>query len=362
MNPTIHSQAPQHTDAAKTMPPIIPFEFDPCSSEFETEHLKYDPADKGEYVSWPAANVKLFVPPHDYHLHPSDLQKSNPNYFRMYGAKGFLAGSYAEILVSEVPVFMALKMGGIEVSFGRASPLAAYIFDYVHRSKYFGAWDSIHSARIIGVTVDNAEASFLNACMQYQDKTGFIPEPAAMDDSFLYEEEPEEQNPVTLLLGPIVKDLDPLRFYYFGLSQADNASACIYFYRTLEYFSFLINQSKLTKLRHDYMMSEAEFAKRVHEVLFKEEKGPLLQIINNICDQSDLQKALDYGIITSKQSGLLGESIYSFRNSIVHGKFSYGYALQSGSILDDDAQLPKWRALLQGLARKAVTTYGSTLI
>ncbi len=257
---------------------------------------------------------------------------------------------------------MSLKMGNMEVSFGQASPFAAYVFDYIHRPKYFGSWDVIHTARMTGVAVDNVEAAFLNACIQYHERTGDLPSPFAMDDGFLWDEEQDAPEPVSLSLGPIIKDLDPLRFYHFGIAQADNAAACIYFYRTLEYFSFLTNQTKLTKLRHDGTVSEAEFAKRVMDVVFKDEKGPLLHLVNLISDTVILNKAVEDNIIQASSSGALGEAIYAFRNSIVHGKFSYGYTLQSGSVLDDDAHLPKWRHLLQTLARKAITRFGSTLI
>ncbi|GJE81981.1 hypothetical protein [Methylorubrum thiocyanatum] len=344
------------------MPPIIPFEFDPDSSNYETDHLTYDAVQNGQYVSWPPGHVRLFVPPHEYYPTPSELEQANPTYFQMFGAKGFMAGSYAEILIGQVPTFISLKMGNMEVSFGQASPLAAYVFEYVHRAKYFGAWDTIHTARMLGVTAENVEAAFLNASIQYHERTGTLPSPYAMDDEFLWAEEPDAPEPVSLSLGPIVKDLDPLRFFHFGIAQSNNAAACIYFYRTLEYFSFLMNQNKLTKLRHDGTISEADFAKRVLDVVFRDEKGPLLQLVNMITDASILQKSIDDNLIHTKTPGALGEAIYTFRNSIVHGKFSYGYTLQSGSVFDDDAQLPKWRYLLQTLARKAIAAFGSTLI
>lgn len=344
------------------MKPIIPFEFEPCSSEFATDHLIYNLSDTGKHVSWPPAHVKIFAPPHDYYPLPEDLEAANPDYFRMYGAKGFVAGSYAEILVNGISGFASFNMGGIEVSFGRASPLAAYIFDYVHRAKYFGAWYEINLARIIGIDTHSVEAAFINACMHYHDRAGSLPQPWAMDDSFIWEEESEDQGAVTSSLGPIVKDLDPLRFYYFGVAQKDDVSACIYFYKTLEYFSFLMNQAKLTKIRNDGTISEADFAKRILDIVFKDEKGPILQMIDKISESEDMSEAFNSKLIINNNICSLGEAIYSFRNSIVHGKFSYRYNLQSGSVFDEGEHLSAWRAVLKKLAWKALAKYGSRLI
>jgi hypothetical protein len=73
-----------------------------------------------------------------------------------------------------------------------------------------------------------------------------------------------------------------------------------------------------------------------------------------------LATAVSDGLIAKNAApNTLCEVLYGFRNSIVHGKFSYGYTLQSGSVLDEDPQLPRWKTLLRSLARRALDQYGS---
>jgi hypothetical protein len=157
-------------------------------------------------------------------------------------------------------------------------------------------------------------------------------------------------------------DIDPIRFYYQGLSQTDTVAACIYFYRVLEYYSFLHNRKLMQRLRHDGSISEEEFAKQVLQIITKEEKGPLLQLVNAIADSESLDQAVATGLIKSSSSSLLGESIYAFRNSIVHGKLSYGHALHSTSVFLEDVSISAWRTILKRMAKRTIVSYGKKLI
>jgi hypothetical protein len=130
----------------------------------------------------------------------------------------------------------------------------------------------------------------------------------------------------------------------------------------LEYYSFLTNKKQITQLRHDTALSENDFAKRILDLISKDEKGPLLKLINLSGDATVAQQAFAAGFIQNENIGLLGEAIYAFRNSIVHGKNSHGYDLQSTSILADNPSLPVWRALLQALAKKVMHSFGSKLV
>jgi hypothetical protein len=80
-------------------------------------------------------------------------------------------------------------------------------------------------------------------------------------------------------LCPLVTNLDPLRFYYNGMAQVDNVAACIYFYRTLEYFSFFTNATEMNRLRHDPNLSDADFSSRLLDLVSRDEKGPIFRLI-----------------------------------------------------------------------------------
>lgn len=87
-----------------------------------------------------------------------------------------------------------------------------------------------------------------------------------------------------------------------------------------------------------------------------------MKLINLIADQSSLSEAVTAKVIEDPDRRKLGEAIYSFRNSIVHGKYGSNYALHSGSVLSDSPQMISWRRLLRSLALKAFGSYGSKFV
>jgi hypothetical protein len=344
------------------MQPTIPFEFSPGASEYEQHHLEYKELTEGQSVSWGLAGISINVPPHEYWPDHRDIEQANGGFVKFHGLTGFSAGSYHEFFVGELPGCMGFRMGKIEVSFGTASPLIAYLFGGDHRSKYFGTWEEIATARIVGATLDEAEIAFLNAAIRYRDALGVLPIIWAMDDGFMVDEEAEPHEASVLIQAPSIGEIDPVRFFYHGLSQSDGAAACIYFYRVLEYYSFLTNKKQMHKLRNDTSVSEEDFAKQILQLITKDEKGPFLQLINSLADEDTLKHSVAAKLIKSPTPSLLGEAIYAFRNSIVHGKTSYGYALQSTSVLVEDNSLSLWRVILRSLASRAMEQYGSRLL
>jgi hypothetical protein len=344
------------------MKPTIPFEFDPGASEFEEHHLQYKDVPDGQLVSWPMAGLAIHVPKHKWSPDHDDIEKANGGTVKFHGLTGFSVGSYHEFLVGELPGNMGFRMGKLEVTFGEASPLMAYLFSGYHREKYFGLWEHITTARIVGAANEEAEIAFLNAAIRYRETLGVVPRIWAMDEAFLFDGEVDAHQANVLEQAPPIREIDPVRFFYHGVSQSDAAAACIYFYRVLEYYSFLSNKKQMHKIRNDASISEDEFAKQVLQLITKEEKGPFLQLINSIADDESLKHAVAANLIKSATHSLLGEAIYAFRNSIVHGKTSYGYTLQSTSVFVEDNSLSVWRAILRSLASRAMSHYGSKLL
>jgi hypothetical protein len=115
----------------------------------------------------------------------------------------------------------------------------------------------------------------------------------------------------------------------------------------------------MRRLRHDGSISDADFSKKILELVTKDEKGPIFKLIASLADDRLLAAAVVDGLIESPVNHVLAAEVYGLRNSIVHGKFSYGYSLQAGSVLDKDLVMPRWRGLLHKLARRALDQYGS---
>jgi hypothetical protein len=344
------------------MAPVIPFRFSPPASEFEEYHLEFKNSASGQLVTWPIAGVTLLVPPNESYPSFGEIEKANGSLVKFHGLRGYSVGLYHEFLVGELPGHVGFKMGKIEATFGEATPLMAYLFDGLHREKYFGGWECISTVRIIGADQEEVELAVINAAIQYSEAFGLVPRLFDMDEDALFADEVEAKDASLVAQPPAIRDIEPLRFYYFGLSQADEAAACIYFYRVLEYYSFLANKKQMTQLRHNASLSEDDFAKQVLQLITKDEKGPFFRLVQAVANKEFLEKAVAVGVIKNGESQLLAEAIYALRNSIVHGKYSYGYSLHSTSIVDEENTLSQWRVVLRALAKQTIDSIGNRLM
>lgn len=339
------------------MDPIVPYVFE--STRDDESHLVWEESAGGHVVSWPVIGERIFIPS-EISSHLEDLTSENNRKFKYYGQFGFTLGKYSEFMISMPHEnYCGFKMAGVEASFGDATPLAVLIFDPFHREKWFGPWDTIRSLRIVGVAAEEVEAAFINAMTAYEEKFGILPDLFPIDPDLILGSEESEHEEKIYVSPPMVVNLEPLRFYYNGMVQVDDVAACIYFYRVLEYFSFFSNASEVSRLRHDTNLSDADFSRRLLDLVSRDEKGPIFKLISTLADRAILESATSEGLIPNPVTNLLCEALYSFRNSIVHGKFSYGYSLLSNSILVEDPLVPKWKALLRKSARLALDRYGT---
>jgi hypothetical protein len=336
--------------------PSIPFDFDPSPSDYETAHLEYGNDGTSKFVNWPLIGVRISVADHGAYPDLQKLEELNRGTFKNWDSFGYTLGTYHEFFCDVLPAHAGFRFGSVEVTFGTVTPLAVYLYDNFHDDHYFDAWDHLSSARIIGCPSEDAEALFVNGALHYQNRFNVLPEPMRMiTPEHLEIDETGDQ---MLRQAPATIDQHPLRFHYNGLAQTDDAAACIYFYRVLEYYAFLRNQQKISQLRHDHHMADDDFTRSILDLVFREEKGPVLQLINSIADEGILAVAQESKLISGKDSSQLGMRIYDFRNSIVHGKQSYGYVLSSAPILSTDVLASRWRSVLRQLSEKALQTLG----
>ncbi|MBY8828937.1 hypothetical protein [Hephaestia mangrovi] len=340
------------------MQPTIPFEFSPSALDVE-EHLIYKPLEGGVQVSWPLVGAKFKQREKSKEIGLLEgLELDNP-LFKMHGYSGFSVGSYHEFVVGDLGPCWGYKMGRVEVTIGAATPLAAYVFDPFYREKWFGDWDLLQSIRIIGAAMEDAELAYANAAIRYAEQ--FHRTPRLMDFGdldFLWSEEEEAPEPDITVGPPMISQIEPLRFFLSGSSNPDATSRCIAFYRVIEYFSFFANQKDFSQLRHDQNVSDGVFVKKVVELVTKDEKGPILKLVNLLADGELIARAAERGLLGENGSANLGEELYKFRNSIVHGKQSFGYELFSPSLFHDDTSSDKWQGILRELAHAALQAYG----
>lgn len=343
--------------------PTVPFFFDPAVETEEDPRLVYSPATGGRKVAWPAVGLSFFLPERKYWAYLSDIVEENNGLVLAHGHRGYSIGQYHEFFLRRWNgSAAAYKMGEIEATIGTATPFAATIFQGHHRDKYFGGWSDIWTLRLLGVRPEDLEAALLNALTLHAHEQGELLQMFEMDDS-LYddprEEEDIEEGDEIMSAAPIVTDIEPLRFYYAGLAQDDAVAACIYFYRVIEFYSFMSHETSIRRLRHDGNLTDHEFSRKILDLVTRDEKGPIFRLIAAVADKDLLEKAKAAGLIQNALPNVLAESLYGFRNSIVHGKFSYGFTLESSSLLDPDPAVYRWRAAMRELAKRAIEQNGS---
>ena len=309
--------------------PLVPYNFDPFASDYEENYLEYADTPTARQVKWPLIGAAVYMPKEQYR-ELAQVVALNSDQFHNYGQFGFSLGRYHEFFVSMPNEhYVHFNMGGVEITVGEATPLAVMLFDPYHREKYFGSWETISSIRILGAEISDAEVYFLNSCLAYAERFGVLPDRFHIDQDLILDFEVDLENlvaPQSVTLPPPITNLDPLRFFFSGLNQPDHAAAGIYFYKTLEYFSFFTNAAEMRTLRHDTTVSDADFSRRILDLVTRDEKGPVFRLITSLADQHTITTAAADGLISSASANHLCEAIYQFRNSIVHGKYSYGYS------------------------------------
>lgn len=349
------------------MTPSIPFEFSPPVEPRGEGHLDIlNEVDGFRRIRWELIgaeyNTRKVASMEETAFTVSESLNASLEY---HDCVGYSLGNFTEFFIRPVPCFAGFNMKGVEITFGEATPLAASLFHPVYYEKYFGAWDAIHSIRIYGLGKDDAELGFANAAMLYHNLHEVIPRLLSLDLDFLWEEggEGDEQLAVEMQVAtPIIEDIIPLRFLYSGLSMADDEAACIWLYKAIEYYSTQTNFKAFQAVRHDGSVSDADYIKKVTELVTKDEKGLIYRLVKEVASDEVVELAHSLDLIQSLSKHDLADRLYAHRNSIVHGKHSYGFDLKSRSIIDPYTDSTDWRKILAALAQASVHKYAKRAI
>ncbi|SEP68307.1 hypothetical protein SAMN05428969_0444 [Devosia sp. YR412] len=346
--------------------PVVPLEFDPRVTDDEADYLKFSEVAGGQIVTWPAVGESLFVPTFKWWPDLDAITVANGSRFVCHGAVGFSLGRYHEFVIEPMlwengehhPSMLAANLGGVEITFGDPSPLIAFLLEGP-RDKHVGAWSDFSTVRILGVDTSVGEAAFLNACRWHYEVTGVWPLLLPVDME--WGELPAVPKSGEVASGPpMLSNVEPLRFLYSAMTQKDDTAACVYLYKIIEYFGFFSSAAQMSSLRHDHSISNFDFSKKVLELVFKDEKGPIIKLVHDLADATILSAAAENGL-PSESGHKLADAMYSFRNSIVHGKYSYGFTLQAASVLQVDTLARTWRPILLALAQGAIRKFGTPL-
>ena len=342
--------------------PAIPFTFDPPVHDLDIEgHLVFEGTGHEKLLKWPDIDIriKVFEGEHGY----PDIDKTEKwsnGAFSRHGDFGYSIGRFHEFFIEAVPDYMRFVFGEVEVSVGDVTPLGVYFYYNQYDDDIDGGeWGSYSSVRIYGPQKDDAEIYFLNCAIRYHQKTGLSLTPFPVRIFSHTEYIAGELSDNEFKVSSCCSDLEPLRFYYYGLRHDDDTSACILLYKVVEFYAFFSHQKEIGKLRHDDSISDADFLQKVSSLLSREERGPIIRLIASITDNDILKKAAANSLVDEKGDiPKFSNSLYEFRNSIVHAKYDVGKQSHSRSFIPKEDSATHWREILKLLAWRAIERIG----
>ncbi|MFC3811381.1 hypothetical protein [Lacihabitans lacunae] len=314
-------------------------------------------------VKWKTLNIEiLFTDSEENQYWPNvdDIKKHTSN-FKLYKKLGFTIDNYSEFLIvafdwKHVPKIIIEDNNGVEITIGELTPIGHYIFDIFHEYRYHGDFEYFQSIRIYGCDSENVEVVLLNVLNKLIFEYNFSFNLLSLDipDYEYPEEKREDEVKIEKIKLKTNFDLIPNRFFYKGLKENDSSNAFLDFYRILEYYSIIILESDVDKLRNDSTISKREFVLKMNRITNDNEKALLGKLIDRISDSILLKHCENQGLIDKDKPELLATKLYEFRNSIVHSKMNQKLMPIDISILETDEKLEKWEFVCRDLAHKAM--------
>lgn len=299
-----------------------------------------------------------------YYLDIETIEKLNSN-FKAHGRLGYSLSSFHEFfLFAEEFVYLNFRIGSAEISVGEATPLGKFIFDGEHKNDYHGEWDYIPTIKLLNVDQDSLEVYLLNALNRIQVTTGFETELKSIlwkDYASWLEEFDDSETSNELVIDDQVKvyrDIEAISLYRYALTARDNISACIYYYRIVEFYAFLRKHNEIEKIRQDRSIDFKDFSKKIHELVKANEKENICGLIEEVVTPSIIDFALNNRLIHASNKKVFANTLYNFRNSIVHAKYEHTSSLIVDSILNASPQLTLWREVMSRLTPEVLDRFG----
>ncbi len=285
-----------------------------------------------------------------------NLLRHNPN-LTFHSYYGYSLGDFHEFFVYGVDDGAEIEMPGATVLVGDTSPLAMVLFegDY-HRKAHGDEWEYYKTTiQIEGLPEDQLEAYLLKTLHILDDHSleavGLIP-----FGPVEFWEAPELAAPPDSIAA-VPLDLEPMRFLWRGRREYTNESACLQFYRVLEFYAFFEIQKGVAALRSDSSLTDREFLSKVAALVYRDEKTPIVRLVERLAGKRLLARAVAKGLISKPTGKALGEAMYEFRNSFVHAKYIHRTLIHAPSILQEEDVTHQWRPALFQLAKSAIAKF-----
>ncbi len=343
--------------------PQVPFSFELKENSVVSDLLSKTISNGIITLNWKEINVSIYfkdLKENEYYPRLDNIKKHTPD-FHFYEKFGFTINKYSEFLIYaeawEYAPFVCLKENnGVEISIGSLTPIGHFIFDIYHENDYHPELESCLSIRVLGADFTEVETCLLNALNKiiYEYNTSFN---FFSLESFDFDEISDyEKTDIAEELHYIRNnELIPNRLFYKGLKESDSSNAFLDFYRVLEYYSIIMLENDVNKIRIDSAISKRDFVLKMNRIINDNERALLGKLVNRIADAKILSYCEKNKLISSPKPEILCNELYEFRNSLVHSKLNQTNMPFSKSILKQDDETMKWNFVCKELAYNCMT-------
>lgn len=278
--------------------------------------------------------------------------------------KGFFKNGYCEFLFqyyqSEIEGISKFYIGEINVTIGTPSDYYKLVFKHFEGDDSFDDWNSFMTISLNnGITKDN-----FKSCLQQAIFLLGVNNPSyyAEDYPYIYQFYGEEGNTdsfhdykeqLEFTQSKEPKYPEVIDFYNSGVEIASSELSFLYFYKVLEYFFVINRKNQIGDFVSKHKQNLDLLIKELTKIYKEDELNSLKYLLrNNVLlpkIQSLITEAYSENLISKETSDEFAEQIYSFRNSIVHGKMDTGFDLKTPDILNHFREAT-WYRLIRNLA------------
>lgn len=341
----------------------IPISFKKDEDKKWSDLLIRDISDGIVSVKWPEINIEIFFSDtkkkkNEYWPDINDIKKYTPN-FHFYETFGFTVNKYSEFLIiteewEKAPDICLKVNSGIEITIGDITPLGHFIFDIFHDNDIHPELELCKSIRIIGCDSENVELYLLNAINKLIYEYNFSFNFCSLDTYEYWDENEIKEEEFKEISLTVNSDLIPNRLFYKGLKETDNTNSFLDFYRILEFYSIINQETLVDKLRNDSNISKREFVIEMNKVINDQEIALLGKLISKISDSKILMYCENNKLIDKAKPDLLTNKLYEFRNSLVHSKMNQKSLPFTKSLFEKEDKLHEWNYVCKELAHNAM--------
>ncbi len=311
-------------------------------------------------IKWSELNIEILFSDIKINEHwpdIDDIKKYTPD-FHFYETFGYTINNYSEFLIiaeewENAPDICLKESNGIEITIGDLTPLGHYIFGIFRDNNLHGELEYCKSIRIFGCDSANVELYLLNAINKLIHENNFSFNFYSLDSYNYWDEDKvvEDFKEISLVIN---SELIPNRLFFKGLKEPDKSNSFLDFYRILEYYSVINQESLVDKYRNDSNLSKREFVIKMNKVINDQEISLLGKLISKITNTKLLNYCEKNGLIDKAKPDLLTNKLYEFRNSLVHSKMNQKSLPFTKSLFEKEDKLHEWNHICKELANNAM--------